>query len=79
MVRSRKYHAHDETNQYNEGDLVEVMVRSRKYHAHDGRSTGAVAFRRDQPKGRIERHRCEHVALRVRRQYNEGDLVEIDQ
>ena len=24
MVRSRKYHAHDETNQYNEGDLVEI-------------------------------------------------------
>jgi small subunit ribosomal protein S17 len=24
MVRSKKYHAHDETNQYNEGDLVEI-------------------------------------------------------
>ncbi len=24
MVRSRKYHAHDETNQYNEGDMVEI-------------------------------------------------------
>jgi len=25
MVRSKKYHAHDETNQYNEGDLVEIQ------------------------------------------------------
>ncbi len=24
MVRSKKYHAHDETNQYNEGDMVEI-------------------------------------------------------
>lgn len=24
IVRSRKYHAHDETNQYNEGDIVEI-------------------------------------------------------
>jgi small subunit ribosomal protein S17 len=24
MVRSKKYHAHDETNQYNEGDVVEI-------------------------------------------------------
>ncbi len=24
MVRSKKYHAHDETNQYNEGDTVEI-------------------------------------------------------
>ena len=24
MVRSKKYHAHDETDQYNEGDLVEI-------------------------------------------------------
>lgn len=24
ILRSRKYHAHDETNQYNEGDLVEI-------------------------------------------------------
>ena len=24
MVRSQKYHAHDETNQYKEGDLVEI-------------------------------------------------------
>ena len=24
MVRSRKYHAHDETNQYHEGDMVEI-------------------------------------------------------
>ncbi|HHU94864.1 MAG TPA: 30S ribosomal protein S17 [Alcaligenaceae bacterium] len=24
IVRSRKYHAHDETNQYNEGDVVEI-------------------------------------------------------
>ena len=25
MVRSKKYHAHDETNQYNEGDMVEIQ------------------------------------------------------
>ncbi len=25
MVRSKKYHAHDETNQYNEGDTVEIQ------------------------------------------------------
>lgn len=24
LVRSKKYHAHDETNQYNEGDTVEI-------------------------------------------------------
>ena len=24
IVKSTKYHAHDETNQYNEGDLVEI-------------------------------------------------------
>lgn len=24
IVRSRKYQAHDETNQYNEGDIVEI-------------------------------------------------------
>ncbi|WP_255990256.1 30S ribosomal protein S17 [Chitinolyticbacter albus] len=24
MRRSKKYHAHDETNQYHEGDLVEI-------------------------------------------------------
>ena len=24
MVRSKKYHAHDETDQYNEGDMVEI-------------------------------------------------------
>src|ERR1700712_2883809 len=24
MVRSKKYHAHDEANQYNEGDMVEI-------------------------------------------------------
>ena len=24
IVRSRKYHAHDETNQYNEGDVAEI-------------------------------------------------------
>ena len=24
LVRSKKYHAHDETNQYNEGDMVEI-------------------------------------------------------
>ena len=24
IVRSRKYHAHDETNQYNEGDVVSI-------------------------------------------------------
>ncbi|VVE74455.1 30S ribosomal protein S17 [Pandoraea anapnoica] len=24
IVRSKKYHAHDETNQYKEGDLVEI-------------------------------------------------------
>lgn len=24
IVKSKKYHAHDETNQYNEGDLVEI-------------------------------------------------------
>jgi small subunit ribosomal protein S17 len=24
MVRSKKYHAHDETNQFNEGDMVEI-------------------------------------------------------
>jgi len=24
MVRSQKYHAHDETNQYKEGDMVEI-------------------------------------------------------
>ncbi len=24
MVRSKKYHAHDETNQYKEGDTVEI-------------------------------------------------------
>ena len=24
IVRSKKYHAHDETNQYNDGDLVEI-------------------------------------------------------
>ena len=24
VAKSRKYHAHDETNQYNEGDLVEI-------------------------------------------------------
>jgi small subunit ribosomal protein S17 len=24
IVRSQKYHAHDETNQYKEGDLVEI-------------------------------------------------------
>ena len=24
MVRSKRYHAHDETNQYNEGDMVEI-------------------------------------------------------
>lgn len=24
VVRSKKYHAHDETNQYNEGDKVEI-------------------------------------------------------
>ncbi|MEO9064810.1 MAG: 30S ribosomal protein S17 [Burkholderiaceae bacterium] len=27
MVRSKKYHAHDETDQYNEGDLVEIAER----------------------------------------------------
>ena len=25
IVRSKKYHAHDETNQYKEGDLVEIQ------------------------------------------------------
>ncbi len=25
IVRSKKYHAHDEANQYNEGDLVEIQ------------------------------------------------------
>lgn len=25
IVRSNKYHAHDETNQYKEGDLVEIQ------------------------------------------------------
>jgi small subunit ribosomal protein S17 len=25
MVRSKKYHAHDEANQYNEGDTVEIQ------------------------------------------------------
>jgi small subunit ribosomal protein S17 len=25
MVRSKKYHAHDESNQYNEGDTVEIQ------------------------------------------------------
>jgi small subunit ribosomal protein S17 len=25
MVRSKKYHAHDEANQYNEGDVVEIQ------------------------------------------------------
>lgn len=25
IARSKKYHAHDETNQYNEGDLVEIQ------------------------------------------------------
>jgi small subunit ribosomal protein S17 len=24
MVRSKKYHAHDETNEFHEGDLVEI-------------------------------------------------------
>ncbi len=24
LVRSKKYHAHDETDQYNEGDMVEI-------------------------------------------------------
>jgi small subunit ribosomal protein S17 len=24
LIRSKKYHAHDETNQYNEGDTVEI-------------------------------------------------------
>jgi small subunit ribosomal protein S17 len=24
MLRSKKYHAHDETNQYKEGDMVEI-------------------------------------------------------
>lgn len=24
MVRSKKYHAHDESDQYNEGDMVEI-------------------------------------------------------
>jgi len=24
MTRSRKYHAHDETNEYKQGDLVEI-------------------------------------------------------
>jgi small subunit ribosomal protein S17 len=24
IVQSKKYHAHDETNQYNEGDLVAI-------------------------------------------------------
>lgn len=24
VVRSKKYHAHDEANQYNEGDIVEI-------------------------------------------------------
>jgi small subunit ribosomal protein S17 len=25
VVRSKKYHAHDDTNQYNKGDLVEIQ------------------------------------------------------
>ena len=25
IVRSKKYHAHDETNQYKEGDMVEIQ------------------------------------------------------
>lgn len=25
VVRSKKYHAHDESNQYNEGDTVEIQ------------------------------------------------------
>jgi len=25
MMRSRKYHAHDETNQFKEGDMVEIQ------------------------------------------------------
>jgi small subunit ribosomal protein S17 len=25
IVRSKKYHAHDETNQFNEGDTVEIV------------------------------------------------------
>ncbi len=25
IVRSKKYHAHDETNQFNEGDTVEIQ------------------------------------------------------
>jgi small subunit ribosomal protein S17 len=25
IVRSKKYHAHDETNQYQQGDLVEIV------------------------------------------------------
>jgi len=30
MVRSKKYHAHDESNQYKEGDLVEIQETAPK-------------------------------------------------